>query len=98
MAPLRFKPLIWIEILRRRVEKAGGSVTLIVENGSDMSVLYTAQTQMDGTRGWHAEADLSASDLKARINSLKRMDEDLWVLEITDREGRHFLDEPILTS
>ena len=111
MAPLRFKPLIWIEILRRRVEAAGaflmvlqkgdpdgGSITLIVENGSGLSVLYTAQSQMDGTRGWHAEADLSAEDLEKRIRSLKRMDEDLWVIEITDKQGRHFLDEPVVSS
>ena len=111
MAPLRFKPLIWIEILRRRVEQAGaylmvlqkgdpdgGSVTLIVENGSGTSVLYTAQTQMDGSRSWHAEADLSVDDLGKRIKSLKRMDEDLWVIEITDRQGRHFLNEPVITS
>lgn len=111
MTPPRFKPLIWIEILRRRAEGAGaylmvlqkgdpdgGSVAVIVENGDKQTVLYTAQMQMDGTRAWHAETDLSADDLARRVKSLKRMDEDLWLIEIMDRDGRHFLNEPVLSA
>lgn len=111
MLRFRLKPAIWIEALRRRAEakgayvmvlqkgdQDGGSVSLIVENSLQDSALYTAQTQMDGTRGWHCENGLSAYDLQKRITSLKRMDQDMWIIEITNSNGQNFLDEPILDA
>jgi len=74
----------------------GGSVTLIVENSFKDSTLYTAQTQMDGTRGWHREDGLASYELQKRITGLKRMDEDMWIIEITGSKGQNFLDEAIL--
>ena len=111
MLRFRLKPVIWIAALRKRAEAAGafvmvlqkgdpdgGSVTIIVEGPKGESVLYTAQTQMDGTRAWHRDAEISPLEIQSRITALTRMDEDMWVLEITDSLGRHFLDETILNN
>jgi len=34
-------------------------------------------------------------DLDAYIERATRIDPDIWVVEIDDREGRHFLTEPV---
>ena len=50
MTPLRFKPLIWIEILRRRVEKAGAYLMVLQKGDPDggsvtlIAVSYTHLT------------------------------------------------------
>ena len=37
----------------------------------------------------------SDSDVEDYIRRARSRDSDLWVLEIEDREGRHFLTEPV---
>ena len=50
----------------------------------------------DGGRVWmqpHASTD--EADLDAYVARSLRIDPDLWVVEIEDREGRHFLTETV---
>ena len=111
MLRFRLKPIIWIDALRRRAEAAGafvmilqsgdrdgGSIAILVERADREISLYTAQTQMDGARAWHKESGISPLELKDRMTRLQRLDEDMWVIEISDSKGRHFIDEPILDS
>ena len=111
MKGFRLKPNIWIGALRRRAEIAGAFVMVIksgdpdggsiavqtISNDGRLSI-YTAQTQMDGTRAWAVQRDLTSEELAQRLFSLKKMDEDIWIVEVMDAEGRHFIDEPILTE
>jgi len=104
----RLKPSVWIDALRRRAEAAGafvmvlkkgdpdgGSVVIWVENNMREIDLYTAQTQMDGTRAWRRENDLILSAANERLARIKRMDQDMWLIEITNSKGQSFIDEPI---
>lgn len=61
--------------------------------------LYAPAQRGDGALVW---LDLSAGPLgddesavDAQIAKRTRTDPDLWVIEIEDRQGRHFLTEPV---
>jgi len=101
---------IWVAALIRRVELAGafaaverkgdlraGSVLVKVLNRREGTArLYAEATRGDGERVWMRPAlsDLEP-DLDRYIARAVRVDPDLWVVEVDDREGRHFLVEPV---
>jgi hypothetical protein len=76
-----------------------GAVLVKVATLDRRARLYTARTDMAGGRVW---LDLSAGplgDAEAAIDGeiarQRGRDADLWVVEIEDRAGRHFLTEPL---
>ncbi len=101
---------IWVAALIRRAELGGafatvamkgdaraGSVLVKARNTRSGEVrLYMEATRGEGERVWMqprpdaAEADLDQYALRSR-----NIDPDLWVVEIEDSEGRHFLTEPV---
>ncbi|WP_091741871.1 DUF1491 family protein [Phenylobacterium immobile] len=101
---------IWVGALIRRAEVSGafamverkgdanaGSVLVKVLNRPrGTATLYAEATRMDGERFWmqpHAsDQERELDDYIARAVS---RDPDLWVVEIDDRQGRHFLTEPV---
>ena len=101
---------IWVAALIRRAELGGGfgvvahkgdaragSVWVKAFNQKDGSVrVFAEATKGDGSRVWMQP--LSATDepsADAYLARSLRIDPDLWVVEIEDREGRHFLTEPV---
>ena len=101
---------IWVAALIRRAELAGafavvarkgdaraGSVLVKALNRSDRtSRLYSEATRGDGERVWMRPAlSDQEPDLDRYIERAVRIDPDLWVVEIDDRDGRHFLTEPV---
>jgi hypothetical protein len=101
---------IWVGALIRRAEIGGafavvvrkgdpraGAVLVKVLNRTDRSVrLYSEATRGDGERIWmQPVASTVESDLDAYVERTARIDPDVWVVEIDDREGRHFLVEPV---
>lgn len=50
-----------------------------------------------GARVWAVLAQGPEPDVDSAITRQRRMDPDLWVIEVEDRAGRHLLDAPGLT-
>ena len=101
---------IWVSALIRRAEIGGGfgvvarkgdpragAVLVKVLNRSDGTArLYSEATRMDGERVWMQPApSTDEPDLDRYIERALKVDPDLWVVEIEDKEGRHFLVEPV---
>ena len=100
---------VWVAALVRRAELDGafaavtrkgdaraGQVLVRVFNQSDRSArLFTAVDDPDGTAWMEPLPGASEGDLDAYVERQLRYDPDLWVVEIEDRQGRHFLTEPV---
>ena len=101
---------IWVTALIRRAEQGGafavvarkgdaraGTVLVKVLNTGERSArLYAEATRMDGEQVWMQPArSTEERDLDSYIERAVRIDPDLWVVEIEDRQGRHFLTEPV---
>ena len=101
---------IWVGALIRRVEIGGGfavvarkgdpnagAVLVKVLNRSDGTARLLAEaTRGDGDQVWmQPAASTDERELDRYIDRAVRIDPDIWVVEIEDREGRHFLVEPV---
>jgi hypothetical protein len=101
---------IWVAALIRRVELGGGFAVVarkgdaragsvlvkVLHRGDQTARLYAEATRGDGERVWmrpHLSDD--ERELDGYIARALRVDPDLWVVEVEDREGRHFLTEPV---
>jgi hypothetical protein len=100
---------IWVSALLRRVEQAGsfayiarrgdrnyGSVLVKVLNLRSRDVYVLREAQKGETTVWMRPVEtVTEADLDDWIARQVRYDSDLWVVEIEDAEGRHFLTEPV---
>lgn len=101
---------IWVGALIRRAEQGGafatvarkgdpraGAVLLKTFNPLDGSTaIYAEAFRGDGERVWmQPTSSHEEPDLDRYIERAVRVDPDLWVVEIADKEGRHFLTEPV---
>jgi hypothetical protein len=101
---------IWVGALIRRAEqggafamvtkkgdtRAGAVLVKVVDRRAAAARLYAEATRADGERVWmqpHPDADEAALD--AYATRARRIDPDLWIVEIEDLQGRHFLTEPV---
>lgn len=101
---------LWVSALIRRAEIAGAYAT-VVKKGDDRAGsvivkaydtstraarLYTEAFGGDGDRLWiQPVTSESEAELDAYIARQRGYDPDLWVVEIEDREGRHFITEKV---
>jgi len=85
----------------QRGDAERGNVLLKVARLDGIAQVFTPRTDMDGERVFIDMAlEGLASDEREIDAYLRRAidrDRDLWVVEIEDREGRHFLTEPVQT-
>ena len=91
-----------VAVLRRRGAAEAGAIFIKVDRLDGTAALYgpAPQTAFEGrgierqfTRA-HADETLPSSDVEQRLASQMRFDPDLWIVEVEDRAGRHFLDLP----
>ncbi len=101
---------LWVSALIRRAEIEGAYAT-VVKKGDDRAgsvivkaydtsnrtaKLYTEAFGQDGERLWiQPVSSDSEAELDAYIARQRGYDPDLWVVEIEDRQGRHFITEKV---
>lgn len=102
------KTSIWAQALIRRAE-VGGAYAMLLQRGDvdagaalikvctldGQAVLYRPIRNMSGARVWLPKGPLSETEIDAVVTGRKKTDPDLWVIEIEDKQGRHFLTEPV---
>ena len=101
---------IWVSALIRRAEmggafamvarkgdpRAGAVLVKILDRRKGQARLYAEATAQDGERIWMRPARAEDEQgLDAYVERALRVDPDLWVVEIEDTEGRHFLTETV---
>lgn len=105
---MRLKSGLWASALVRRAETAGAMAFIVAKGDGDagtclikvntldgQAYMLSSSTDMDGSRVWFRSASAEERDLDTKINKRRDMDPDLWVIEIEDRAGRHFLTETV---
>ena len=110
MSP-RLKAGIFVRALIRRAEAAGASAFVVRKGAEEAGAVFLKVARLDGTclvlnqarRGdgelvWSQPIGADCDDARASAYFDKQMkfDPDLWIVEIEDREGRAFVDEPII--
>ncbi len=100
----------WVGALIRRAEIGGafavvvrkgdaraGAVLVKVFNPTDGTArIYAEATRLDGERVWmQPKPSEQEPHLDRYVERAAGIDPDIWVVEIEDREGRHFLTEPV---
>lgn len=101
---------LWVSALIRRAELGGafatvsrrgdaraGTVIVKAYNTSNRTArLYTEAFGPDGERLWiQPVTSETESELDAYVQRQIGYDSDIWVVEIEDREGRHFITETV---
>ena len=107
---MKFSTDIWVAALIRRAQLGGGyavvvrkgdaragSVLVKVINRTGNSVrLYAEATRADGETIWMRPSRAGTeAELDAYVERARRIDPDLWVVEVEDRQGRSFLTEDV---
>src|SRR5687768_4137651 len=97
---------LWVSALIRRAElggafatvvrkgdaRAGTVIVKVFDTSARRARLYSEAFGADGDRLWlqPVESD-SEAELDAYVQRQIGYDPDLWVVEVEDREGRHFI-------
>jgi hypothetical protein len=107
----RLKAGIFVRALIRRAEVAGASAFIVRKGAEEAGAVILTLSRLDGTclllnqarngKGelvWARPLGDRGDEAKARtwLDKQVRFDPDLWIVEIEDRQGRAFVDEPIV--
>jgi len=107
----RLKAGIFVRALIRRAEVAGAAAFVVRKGAEDAGAVILTVSRLDGTclllnqarngKGelvWARALGDWSDEARARtwLDKQIRFDPDLWIVEIEDREGRAFVDEPIV--
>jgi hypothetical protein len=86
-------------VVARRGDAQGGAVMVKVYNPLARAArLYAEAVRGDGERIWMTPlASTEEPEIDAYVERQRRIDPDLWVVEVEDLQGRHFLTEPVET-
>ena len=82
----------------RRGSSEAGSILIKVNGLDGLGTIYSRAVLPDGEGGWLRSTGsdpVSDRDCEAAIARAAARDPDLWVVEVEDRQHRHFLEEAI---
>ncbi len=102
------KPSVWVYALIRRAQIGAAFAALVRKGDADggavlvkvctldgQAVLYRPISNFDGERVWLPKGPMCEREIDRLIGKRVATDPDVWVVEIEDKQGRHFLTEPI---
>ena len=88
-----------VAVLRRRGSPEAGAVFIKIDRLDGTSTLYAPAPQSEAREGFdrmfsrvHAEECIENDKIEAKLAREMNFDSDLWIVEVEDRQGRHFLD------
>lgn len=83
-------------VIRKGDARAGAVLVKVLDRADGTARLYAEAVRADGERVWMQPVRAQAeAEIDAYLDRAARVDPDLWVVEIDDRQGRHFLTEPV---
>ena len=83
-------------VARKGDPRAGAVLVKVVDRRRGTARLYAEAVRADGEQVWMRPAQTEdEAALDSYVARAARIDPDLWVVEIEDGEGRHFLTERV---
>jgi hypothetical protein len=93
-------------VVRRRGAEEAGAIFIVVSRLDGTATLYGPAPQSAFDEAQPADrmftaalgepAPVPEADIEARLTREIRFDPDIWIVEIEDRAGRHFLDRALI--
>lgn len=83
-------------VARKGDPRAGAVLVKVVNRRAGEAWLYASAVRGEGEQVWmQPVASTDETEIDAFVARQIRFDPDLWIVEIDDLEGRHFLTEPV---
>ena len=109
---MRLTAEFWVQAYLARLRLAGIPAFVVARGDATAGAVIVVQSPLDGTATlhqrlpdlmtgesrWTAMAQGSEAEIAAAVERQRRVDRDLWVIEVEDRAGRHLLGEEGLAS
>jgi hypothetical protein len=108
---VNLKAEIWVKALIRRASVQNVPAMVVRRGQAEAGTIYVKVARLDGTadifgptwgedgsRIWMrsvGSGPVAESDADAYLARQEKFDPDFWVVEIEDKQGRHFLTEPV---
>jgi hypothetical protein len=82
-------------VVRKGDARAGTVLVKAYDTSERRARLYSEAFGPDGDRLWIQAVTGTESEIDAHIQRQAGYDPDIWVVEIEDRRGRHFITEKV---
>ncbi|VAW01245.1 FIG00484051: hypothetical protein [hydrothermal vent metagenome] len=85
-------------VVRKHGDDDAGSVLVMVSTMDGLATLYGPTRDENFNRVWERLCPPASPEVEIEKTLAKRLqfDPDIWVIEIEDRQGRHFLAETVM--
>jgi len=85
-------------VLRKGDARGGAVLVKVANRRNGQTRLYAKAVRFDGEDVWmEPVSSADETDIDGYIERSARIDPDIWVVEIDDGEGRHFITDKVET-